>query len=141
MDTDKCGNCEQEVTTDSDFCPHCGVFFESSPAVACAADGDREADGVCVICQKFVCERCGVQVLGRWLCGDHQNVELREDFAMVFQSSQFSSSGVVKSTLEDAGFQVIDMNWRARGGRYNKLYVPIPDFVKASEILKDIQAV
>lgn len=137
---DNCGNCGEEVATDSDFCPYCGVLFEKAPAVSCEFDHDREADAVCIICQKPVCVHCASLVQKRWFCGEHSTVEVQEGWAKVLESPDSVLIGAMKTVLADSGFEVIDQNWRARGGRKSRLFVPVADYLKAVQLLKETQS-
>ncbi len=57
-------HCGDEVTEDSDFCPHCGVLFAEAGDVFCDEHQQKPATGVCIICRKVFCEECGV--VGTW---------------------------------------------------------------------------
>lgn len=136
VDLDTCGNCGEEAAVDSEYCPHCGVLFENAADATCESDRDREATAVCIICRRFICERCGVQVGNRWLCKEHANVEVVEDWAKVYDSADPVLVSAMKAALEASGLEVIDQNWKARGGRSGKLFVPVPDYLRAVEVLK-----
>jgi hypothetical protein len=58
MDVATCLHCSEEVTTDSDFCPYCGTLFVEGKDVFCDEHSKKSALGVCIICQKLVCDEC-----------------------------------------------------------------------------------
>lgn len=151
---DDCGNCGREVTDDSDFCPFCGVLFEHAPMMVCEVHRAGEAFAVCVICQKFLCEFCAVEVENRFLCPDHQDVRLSGDYALIYESRDVAEAAAVRSLLtpggvaseddegnvhsegEDNSPDVIDTNLFTRG-RTARIYVPIPRYLEASEVLRE----
>jgi len=154
---DDCGNCGGEVTDDSDFCPHCGVLFEQAPVVACATHNGSGSCAVCVICGRYLCEICAVEVGGRFLCPEHESIKLVENYALVYQSRDVAEAATVRAMLTPSGqvasedgegnldipveddggqFDVVDANLFTRG-QLARLYVPIPRYLEAMEILKE----
>lgn len=149
---DKCGNCKAEVTTDSDFCPHCGVLFEHTPIVACETDFDQEAIGVCIICRKRVCERCCEVKSKRMFCPEHNKVEVSQDWARVFQADNMLETELMRAFLASLGIPVVmqergasyhgaligavDPRARERLRHPSKVFVPIPEYLKAIEHLQ-----
>lgn len=143
----KCPNCSNEVTIDSDFCPHCGVLFEGAGEVFCDSHPQKKAVGICIICRKVVCEDCSVGANGRCFCLDHQHVEVEQDWAVVFDSTEIADAELVKSVLESAGHKVLVQNFDSIGfvwggggdspiSRSNinkpaKVLVPIPEYLEA----------
>ncbi|MBI3585979.1 MAG: hypothetical protein HY088_02485 [Ignavibacteriales bacterium] len=137
-DMDHCGNCGGEVTSDSDFCPHCGVFFEHAPIIACETDPTNEADGVCVICRKAVCEQC-CSLSGKCLlCPEHKGLEVFSDCVNVYQSDSVSEAEMVKSFLVTHDLEAIirDGFFRHYSQGPAKVFVPIPQYTNAVEILR-----
>jgi RNA polymerase subunit RPABC4/transcription elongation factor Spt4 len=148
-----CSNCNEEITPDSEFCPHCGVLFPEASKEQCDTDTGQAATGVCIICRKLVCDECGKQVHGRMLCLDHRKVEVQQDWARVFQSTDINDSELAKVLLESNGFRVLGQNfapigyvWDGGGdsalSRSNiskpaKVFVPIPEYLRAEEALKE----
>jgi len=148
-----CSSCNEEVTPDSEYCPHCGVLFESAAGEKCDTHPANPAQGICIICRKLVCEECGKVVHGRHFCLDHKSVEVQQDWARVFQSTEINDSGLVKAFLESNGFKVLGQNfapigyvWDGGGdsaiSRSNiskpaKVFVPIPEYLRAEEALKE----
>ena len=148
-----CSNCSEEITPDSEFCPHCGMLFADASKEPCDTHPDRTTTGICIICRKLVCEACGKQVYGRIFCLDHQKVEVQQDWARVFQSTEINDSELAKVLLESNGFKVLGQNFapigyvwdgggdsavsRSNTNRPAKVFVPIPEYLRAEEMLKE----
>ena len=149
----KCHNCSEEVTEDSDFCPHCGVLFAEAGEVFCDEHLQESAIGVCIICRKVCCEDCGVKVAGRIFCQAHRKVKVQEDWAEVFRSTEVADAELVKSLLESTSHKVLCQNFNSIGfvwdgggdspiSRSNinkpaKVFVPIPEYLQAMEVVYD----
>jgi hypothetical protein len=145
----KCSYCGEEITDDSDFCPHCGVLFTKAGQEFCDLHTLEPGAGVCIICRKLCCEECGTKVRGRFLCSAHRKVKVEQDWAEIFRSTEISDAELVKSILESAGHKVLVQNFNSIGfiwdgggdspiSRSNinkpaKVYVPIPEFLDAVE--------
>lgn len=148
-----CSRCGEEITADSDFCPHCGTLFSKAAALMCDSHGASPAIGICIICRKLSCGQCGKDVKGRFLCREHGEVEVQQDWARIFQSSDINDSELVKSFLESNGFTVLTQNfapvgfvWDGGGdsslSRSNiskpaKILVPIPEYLKAEAAIRE----
>ncbi|MCX6133985.1 MAG: hypothetical protein NTU47_09260 [Ignavibacteriales bacterium] len=148
-----CSSCSEEVTADSEFCPHCGVLFDGAAAEKCDTHPATLAKGICIICRKLVCGECGKVVYGRNVCLDHQTVEVQQDWARAFQSTDINESELVKSLLESNGFKVLVQNFMTIGGVWDgggdssvsrsnlnkpaKVFVPIPEYLRAEEAMKE----
>lgn len=153
MEYVRCPACSDEVTSDSDFCPHCGELFEMSDGVRCARHAGNTAVAVCIICRNTVCRECGVRRRGRWLCPDHRAVTVEQDWALVIQTPDINRAELVRSVLESAGYTVVARNfgpntavWEGGGdslmsrhalNRPAKLFVPIPEYEGATATLND----
>jgi hypothetical protein len=153
MEYINCENCEGEITADSDFCPHCGVLLKGKGTLRCETHAQRIATGVCVICRKIVCIECSARVKGRTLCFDHKKIEIKQDWARVFQSSEIGDSELVKALLESEGFHIQVQNFNSIGfvwdgggdspiSRSNiskpaKVFVPLPEFLDAAEVIRE----
>jgi RNA polymerase subunit RPABC4/transcription elongation factor Spt4 len=149
----KCHYCGNEITDDSDFCPHCGVLFVESGEVFCDEHLKEPAFCVCIICRKVCCKDCGVEVGGRSFCLAHRKVGVQEDWAEVFRSTEVADAELVKSLLESTGHKVLCQNlnsigfvWDGGGdspiSRSNlnkpaKVFVPIPEYLQAMEVVHD----
>jgi hypothetical protein len=144
-----CSYCGEEITEDSDFCPHCGVLFTKSGQESCDLHTLEPGAGVCIICRKLCCEECGAKVRGRFFCSAHRKVKVEQDWAEVFRSTEISDAELVKSVLESAGHKVLVQNFHSIGfiwdgggdspiSRSNinkpaKVFVPIPEYLDAAE--------
>jgi hypothetical protein len=92
-------------------------------------------------------------VNGRTLCIDHQKIEIQQDWARVFQSTEIGDSELVKAVLESEGFHILVQNFNSIGfvwdgggdspiSRSNiskpaKVFVPIPEYLKAAETIEE----
>ena len=148
-----CTNCSDEITEDSDFCPHCGTLFAEAGAVFCDLHTLEPGAGVCIICRKLCCEECGVKVRGRFFCSAHRKVKVEQDWAEVFRSTEISDAELVKSVLESSGHKLQVHNFNSMGfiwdgggdspiSRSNinkpaKVFVPIPEYLDALEEIAD----
>ena len=153
MSHKRCTQCSGEVTADSDFCPHCGVLFEKVSSARCDTHPQTRAEGVCIICRKLVCDRCGKQRAKRWFCTDHSDVKVEQDWALIFESPEINESELVKSFLESVGLHVVVRNfgpnnvvWEGGGdslfsrqalNRLAKVFVPIPEYVDARKAFRE----
>ena len=151
-----CPHCKDEVTADSDFCPHCGSLFTTSKDVVCDTHQDRSASGVCIICRKLVCPKCSSVIHGRTFCSDHKKVEVQQDWAQVFQSTEINDAELVKSVLESAQYRVLVQNFNSIGFSWDgggdspqsrsnlskpaKVFVPIPEYLGAKKTVEDWQS-
>jgi len=149
----KCYYCGEEITDDSDFCPHCGTLFVDGKDIFCDEHPQKSALGVCVICQKLICDECGVEIHRRNFCMGHRKVKVQQDWAEVFRSTEISDAELVKSVLESAGHKVSVQNFNSIGfiwdgggdspiSRSNinkpaKVFVPIPEYLKAVEEISE----
>jgi hypothetical protein len=148
-----CPKCSEEVTDDSDFCPHCGALFSDTENIFCDEHPQQLATGVCIICQTLTCELCSKAVHGRNFCLPHRKVKVQQDWAEVFRSTEIADAELVKSVLESAGHKVsahdfnsIGFIWDGGGdspiSRSNinkpaKVLVPIPEYLKAMEVIAE----
>jgi len=142
-----CSNCKEEITEDSDFCPHCGVLFDTTEKVMCDLHPQNIAQGVCIICRDVVCQECGVAVQGRVLCKEHKAVFVQQDWAEVFRSTDIAEAELIKSVLEASEYTVQTQNFNSIGfvwdgggdssvsrSNINKpaqIFVPIPEYKNA----------
>ena len=149
----KCSHCGEEITEDSDFCPHCGVLFAEAGKVFCDLHPLEPGAGVCIICRKLCCEECGAVVRGRYFCSAHRKIKVEQDWAEVFRSTEIADAELVKSVLESAGQKVLVQNFNSMGfiwdgggdspiSRSNinkpaKVFVPIPEYLDAVQELEE----
>jgi hypothetical protein len=148
-----CWRCNQEVTSDSDFCPHCGTLFEQTGILSCPNHPGERAVGVCIIDREPGCGSCLKPVTGKFLCTEHEEVEVRQDWAIAFESTDINEAELVKSVLASNGFTVHVQNFNSIGfvwdgggdysvsrsniGKPAKIFVPIPEYLKAIEVIKE----
>lgn len=152
----RCSRCGEDVTEDSDFCPHCGVLFPAAENVFCDTHPVERSSGVCIICRKVVCPRCSKTVRARVFCLDHCAVEVQQDWARVFESTEINDAELIRSVLEKGQFRVLVQNFSSIGyawdgggdspqsrsnlSRPAKVFVPIPEYLEALKTVVDWQA-
>jgi hypothetical protein len=150
---DSCSHCGEDVTEDSDYCPHCGILFPNSESALCDTHQTINATGVCIICRKTVCPRCSKGVHGRTFCLDHKNVEVQQDWAEVFESTEINDAELIKSVLEKSQYRVLVQNFGSIGyawdgggdspqsrsnlSRPAKVFVPIPEYLEALKTVEE----
>ena len=149
----KCRECQEEITPDSDFCPHCGVLFSGAAGQMCDHHPLLPAIGICIICRKLLCEECGSFVRGRFRCADHRKVEVQQDWARIFQSTEINEAEMVRAFVGGEGYKVLVQNFAPIGFVWDgggdsslsrsalskpaKVFVPIPEYLKAREALEE----
>jgi hypothetical protein len=99
---DVCDECSADIGLDSDFCPYCGTLF-AEDQYSCTKHPLAVATGVCVICQELYCSDCLKKVQGKFLCTDHQHIEVSEGWAVVFQTGDRIEADIIRGKLENAG--------------------------------------
>lgn len=151
-----CRYCKEELTEDSDYCPHCGYLFNEHLVITCGIHNDRAAIGVCVVCEKPLCSMCANAVSGRLLCADHSEVQIIGEWAGVFESLNQVDVELAKGLLEKEGVQcqtytqsdvplaifssLISPQWKTyshHGAYLLKLFVPLPELERAGKVLQD----
>jgi hypothetical protein len=96
-----CPECGAEVGADDDFCPDCGEIFKENSV--CQRHPTTPAAGVCVVCSLPFCSECGGRMQGRFLCYQHDSLEIFEGMARVYGSGDAAQVDFAKSALETAG--------------------------------------
>lgn len=148
-----CEHCGEEVTVDSDFCPHCGYLFEGAGSVHCETHPSTEAIGLCIICRRPLCASCGTAVHDRLFCGTHKDLVVIQDWVRVVESTDVYEAEMAKSLLENHGVHVQPQNFGSVGfvwdgggelplarkqlGQPARIFVPIPEYEQAIEVLHD----
>ncbi|MEW6060863.1 MAG: zinc ribbon domain-containing protein [Bacteroidota bacterium] len=99
---DICDECGADIGLDSDFCPFCGALY-AEDQYSCTNHPLAVARGVCVICQQLFCNDCLKKTNGKFLCIDHQHIELSEGWAVVFTTGDRIEADIVRGKLESAG--------------------------------------
>jgi len=151
-----CENCEYQVQDDYDYCPQCGTLFIS---IKCNNHNDLEGEGVCLICEKVCCSKCGVYVNENYLCDEHNNLEIYQQMVRVYGSSDAAEIGYLISMLVENKYHPIEFDrktsplsmggidyslFRASGdsnGRLVneiKILVPFSEFVDALELINKL---
>lgn len=80
-----CLNCELGVKDSDEYCPNCGVVFAEN--IKCHFHREAEAEGICLICSKLCCKKCGLLVSNVFLCNEHGEYEIIEGMARVYGSN------------------------------------------------------
>jgi hypothetical protein len=159
-ETLSCSNCDAEIKSDDEFCPECGELFIEE--AFCSQHPSKAATGVCIVCALPFCPDCGGRVQNRFLCHDHEMLEIYEGMARVFGSSDSVQIEFAKSELETAGLHPFvysrksnstssggpDYTLFRAGGEYDghvvnefKLMLPCQEFVSAQEKLRELEFV
>jgi len=89
----------------------------------------------------------------RALCIDHQSVEMEQDFALVYSSSDINDAELARAVLDSRGFTVVVRDftpigyvWDGAGDspfsrsalrKLAKVFVPIPDYLRALVVLNE----
>jgi hypothetical protein len=116
-----CKSCEEPITDETTFCPHCGVlrgrFAEASPEnadVMCAEHTKTEAVGRCVMCGKPVCEACAHRRQGRFFCPNDEHEKMAFDWVSVRTTNTEYEAEMVKANLVGAGIETTVLSQRDR---------------------------
>jgi hypothetical protein len=80
-----CMNCESVIKESDEYCPNCGVVFTEN--IKCYLHKEAEAEGICLICSKLCCKKCGILVSNVFLCNEHNEYEIIEGMARVHGSN------------------------------------------------------
>lgn len=151
-----CKNCSAEVKEDNDYCPKCGTLFNN---FSCENHESIEAEGVCLICDKVCCSKCGQYVNKLFLCDEHSDAEIYQSMAKVYGSSDSVEVDYLISMLENNGFHPLKFNrknspisiggsdftlFRASGEHDGhiineiKILVPFREYFEAEKLIKNI---
>jgi hypothetical protein len=147
-----CTNCEGDVSEDSEYCPHCGYLL-TDETVWCEHHPNKEAGGVCIICQRVVCAQCSEESERRVFCVEHLDVRVNGDWAEAFRSTDVHDAELAKSLLQDAKLHVEVQNFSSIGYAWDgggdnplsrsnlnnpaKIFVPLHQYLKAKEVLDE----
>jgi hypothetical protein len=103
MESDEiiCSNCEKQINDSDDFCPFCGQIFIQN--VTCYTHENKEAEGVCVICNYAFCSECGLTANNHYFCKGHSNYETHESLAVIGESKDLFEVEGIKSNLIESG--------------------------------------
>lgn len=113
-----CGECEERVSEEATFCPHCGVLLEGPPgsreSLFCATHPDRQARGSCVICRRMLCRDCARTRNGRMFCDNDEHVKAAFNWVVACTSSTEYEAEMIRANLEGAGIGVFVLPQRDR---------------------------
>jgi hypothetical protein len=93
-----CLNCEFVVKNDDEYCSNCGTIFTENKK--CTLHKIIEADGICLVCLKPYCKKCGLFVNHVYLCNEHNNYEIIEGMAKVYGSNNSMEISYYAEILE-----------------------------------------
>jgi len=96
-----CPHCGTGVEENDDFCSTCGELLRED--LHCEVHPDCSAAGVCIVCTTAFCERCGGRVQNRFLCHEHDTLEIYQNMVRVFGGSDSAQVDFARSALETAG--------------------------------------
>lgn len=151
-----CPTCDKELEDDSDFCPVCGSIFVEAE---CFNHTDKEAAGVCIVCQYAFCEECGSNENNIFKCNEHKDIEIINFMARVYGDLTHVKAEYVKTCLEnnDLHPMILDMSGKKNyhgGIGYMmrtkatdafghppdeiKVMVPLNEFIEAMEVIEEI---
>jgi len=106
-----CDSCEEPITDEATFCPHCGVLLgwseEADEDILCVEHKKEPAVGRCVMCGKPVCETCAVRRQGRIFCKNDEHVKMAFDFISVATTATKYEAEMMRSNLEGAGIDAV----------------------------------
>jgi RNA polymerase subunit RPABC4/transcription elongation factor Spt4 len=148
-----CPHCHTVIADDSEYCPSCGALLVAEGSVSCEKHGSRPAVAACIICALPLCKDCVQNVGDRSFCDEHRNIEVEQDWALVYASTDVNDAELAKSVLEEAGFNVVTRDflpigyiWDGAGDssmsrsmlrKPAKVFVPVQDYLSASETLDE----
>ena len=130
-----CENCNNPVDESGKYCPECGSLFEKN--IMCCNHPDENAEGICIICNKSFCNKCGMMVdrgysNNIFLCEEHSNCEIIEGMVRVYGTYDNVQVQYVNDCLEKEGLHPFVFFRKASflhpGGENYTLYEPSGDF-------------
>lgn len=129
QDTRSCPNCEQEIASDVEACPACGKLFVKAP---CDSHPDRGADGICIICGRYVCSEDDAD-RGYYVCGEHADVRVFEGWAQLYTTGSEVEARLIRENLEAEGIDAEVLSQRDSTlsfglGDFSQLRVLVPAF-------------
>lgn len=98
--TQSCPHCGETIAADAEACPACGHLHI---AEQCDRHGDREAKGVCVICDAALCDDCNCGGETHFICEDHRQIPVEQGWAQVYTTSDDLEAQLIRGNLEEAG--------------------------------------
>ncbi len=96
-----CSKCEDEIKNDDEYCRNCGTVLVEDKK--CYMHKEADAEGVCLICLKHSCNKCGLYVNNIFLCNEHSEYEIIEGMARVYGSSDSLELEYYNDILKNEG--------------------------------------
>jgi hypothetical protein len=96
MAGETCPHCEEMIAADSEACPACGYLLVDT---VCEKHPEREADGLCVICGRAVCEECNQPQGRHFVCEEHADVPLISGWAQVYSAADDVQAELIRENL------------------------------------------
>jgi hypothetical protein len=124
-----CTQCEAVVSEQDTSCPNCGALF--TDGWWCTNHPSTSAEGVCVICSKPFCKKCGKRSEGVFLCDPHWGYEIQEGMARVFGTTDNVEAQRVTAFLQQAGYHPF---------LYSRIFNPNADLVAVAKIVRGFGA-
>jgi hypothetical protein len=118
-----CGRCKEPIKQKDSFCKNCGGLFSGD--LLCVNHKSIKAEGVCVICSKPFCKKCGADVLKVFLCDKHSDLEITEGKVRVFGTTDNVRAQFASACLKQAGYHPFI---------YSRLFNPVADKVAITGI-------
>ena len=152
-----CSNCETQIKNDNEYCVNCGLIFLEEKK--CYLHKENEAQGICLICLKLCCNKCGLFVNHVYLCNEHSDYEIIEGMARVYGSSDYLELSFLKDVLEKESFHPflysrksgpislgnVDYSLFRASGEYDdhlineiKLMLPLNEIIEAEKIVETL---
>ena len=152
-----CNRCDNEVQESDEFCPHCGDLFRDN--IHCIYHPKQDAEGVCIICCKLLCSKCGGWINNLFLCENHNSYEIYQGMARVYGVLDDTMAQYISNCFKQQGLHpyIYYRHQPLRGPRQiNTLYaasgdydghiiheikimVPCHEVIEAEKILKDLK--
>lgn len=120
-----CTQCDAAVSDQDKFCANCGALFTDD--WFCTNHQSTAAEGICVICTKPFCKKCGKRSENVFLCDPHQGYEIQEGMARVFGTMDNVEAQRVTSYLQQAGYHPF---------LFSRIYNPNADLVAIGGIIR-----
>jgi len=150
-----CLTCEFVVKNNDEYCLNCGTILTENKK--CNCHHVVEAEGICLICLKLCCQKCGLYTNGVYLCNEHSNYEIIEGMARVYGSNDSLELEYYKDILEKECLHPFlysrksdsillgDFDYSLYWGEFNgkplneiKLMLPLNEVIEAENILEPL---
>ena len=98
--TETCSHCNEIIAAGSEACPACGHLHVDEQ---CDVHPDRQAKGLCVICDTAVCDECNRGGASHFLCEEHRAIPVEQGWAQVYTTADDFEAQLIRENLEAAG--------------------------------------